>query len=322
MGGGVVEIRTFLNSDVPQLVELWNRQQPLSGRLPAVSAAMLETHVFSKAYFDPTGLIFATASGLVVGAVLCGFAPRPTLSQLDFRIGIVSHAIVDQAAPVPTWPQLWAATLDYYRAHQSETLFWGSRFPESPFLSGFCGGTFVPGAAASDANQTSRLLQYGFGDCGEIGVLKLEVESFKPPIDRRVVMAKRSYDVRLTLDPLPESWWQHNVFAFRHQLDFRMVERKSNRICGLVSFCNSRPQDAGWDSRFLGIAQIVVNNELQRSGLGQAMLFDAIKDLGQRGVVEIEAQVPRPNAACHSMLTKIGFRPWYAARQLSCPIAK
>ena len=256
----MVEIRAFLNSDVPQLVDLWSRQEPLIGRLPAVSAAMLETHVFSKSYFDPNGLIIATAREQLVGAAFCGFAPSPARNQLDFRVGIISHAIVDPAAPESAFSQLGKATLNYYRSHQSETLFWGSRFPESPFLSGFCGGTFVPGLVASDVTQTNRLLQTGFGDCGEIEVLRLEVESFKPPVDRRVVMAKRSYDVRLTLDPLPESWWQHNVSAFRHQLDFRMVERKSNRVCGLVSFCNSRPQDAGWDSRFLGIAQFVVND--------------------------------------------------------------
>lgn len=311
----MIEIRSFLNSDVPELVNLWNRQEPVAGRLPAITATMLETHVFSKSYFDPAGLLIAAGGGSMLGAAICGFAPNAAGQQLDWRCGVLSHAWLAPDAPNLVWTKLIEAAIAYFAGQGSQVVFAGSCFPHSPYLTGFCGGTFVPGVNSSDCRLWERLNHSEFRECSAVDVLKLNVETFKPPVDRRVVMAKRSYEVRLTIDPQPETWWQFNVSTFRHQLDFRMIERKSNRVCGFVSFCNTRPQDSGWDSRYFGIAQINVSTQLQRSGLGQAMLFDAIKDLGQRGVSEIEAQVPRGNSACQSMLIKIGFRPWYSALQ-------
>ncbi len=312
----VVEIRAFLNSDVPRLVDLWNRQEAVAGRLQVVTAAMLELHVFSKSYFDPAGLILAAMDHTLIGALFCGFAPNDDGSKLNLCVGILSHSILDDAANESTWPMLWKFADDYFKSHGTERIFFGSKFPDSPYLAGFCGGTFVPGAVTTDQSQINRLTDASFKACGEVDVLNLDVQRFKPPVDRRVIMAKRSYDVRVAIDPLPENWWQNNVTSFRHRIDFRIVERKSNRVCGFLSFSNSRPVDSGWDSRYFGIARIQVDEALQRSGIGQAMLFDAIKDLGQRGVVEIEAQVPRVNTAYLSMLKKIGFRSNYSAFQM------
>ncbi len=312
----VVEIRAFLNSDVPRLADLWNRQEAVAGRLQVVTAALLETHVFSKSYFDPAGLLLAEMDQLLVGATFCGFAPNDGGSKLDSRLGILSHSILDISATDSAWRMLWKAANDYFKHHGTEWIFFGSRFPDCPYLTGLCGGTFVPGMVTTDRALANRLNEVGFKACGEVDVLTLDVQRFKPPVDRRVIMAKRSYDVRVAIDPLPDTWWQNSISAFRHQIDFRMVERKSNRVCGYLSFCNTRPIDSGWDSRYFGIAQIQVDDALQRSGLGQAMLFDAIKDLGQRGVVEIEAQVPRANTACLAMLKKIGFRLSYSASQM------
>jgi GNAT superfamily N-acetyltransferase len=312
----VVQIRPFLNSDVPNLVELWHRQEACEGRISRITPAMLETHVFARSYFDPSGLLVAEQDHDLVGASLCGFAPTPDGAGLDQRAGILSLLLIDADSSVETSRRLWAAAQEYFARRGCQTVYFGSRFPDSPFLNGFCGGTFVPGVTTADHVQLNRLASFGFQPGESIEVLKLDLPGYRLPIDRRVVMAKRQYEVRLSLDPLPPNWWQNNVLAFRHHLDFRIVQRKSNQICGRLSVCNTLPQDSGWDSRFFGIIRIEIDSALQRAGLGQAMLSDAIKDLEQRGVEQLEAQVPRSNAACHSMLTKIGFLPWYSAIQM------
>jgi GNAT superfamily N-acetyltransferase len=211
---------------------------------------------------------------------------------------------------------MWHAVRAYFRANQTSTVHFGSKFPDSPFLAGFYGGTFSPGVFETDAMIFEKLTAAGFRPQPSVDILRLALTNFKPPVERRIIIAKRNYELRVSPDPPPESWWENNLAAFRHQLDFRMLHRKSNRPCGLVSFCNSRPQDAGWDSRYFGMRRIRVDDDLQRSGLGQAMLLDALKDLCQRGVVEIEAQVPRDNIACQSMLKKVGFCPVASATQM------
>jgi GNAT superfamily N-acetyltransferase len=310
-----VHIRTFLNSDAPGLVELWRRQAPVAGRLNAVTPAMLETHVFSKLYWDPTGFFVAESAGRLLGAISCGFGPDSTGGTLNPRSGILSHWLIDSAHAAAN-PALWNAARDYFMRSGSDSISYGSQFPSSPFWSGFCGGTFVPGLVDGDLNVAGQLAELGFAPADEIDVLFLRLEEFKPPVDRRVVMARRTHEIRLAIDPPPENWWHGCVGVFRHAYQFRIFERKSNRACGSLSFCNTRPQDSGWDSCYMGIARIDVDQGMQRSGLGQAMLFEAIRDLADRGIIEIEAQVPRNNLACQAMLMKVGFRRQYSARQM------
>lgn len=316
MGRGVIEIRRFLNSDVPGLVELWNRQPSLAGRLPAVTPTLLEAHVFSKSYFDPNNLLVAASGSQIIGAALCGFAPDRSGDQLDPRCGILSGILIDDSSRVDFWRMLVSAAVDRLRSQGASLVHFGSRFPDSPYLAGIQGGTFVPGALRHDADVAGWLEAAGFQVRESIDVFKIDVHSFRPPVDRRAIMAKRNYEVRMSADPPPKTWWQHNQFSFRHQYEYRIFDRRSRHLSGHVTFCNSRANDAGWDTRFFGISRIEVSAELQRSGLAQAMLYEAIKDLDQQGIVELEAQVPRSNIPCQTLLQKIGFRPWYSALQM------
>jgi GNAT superfamily N-acetyltransferase len=284
--------------------------------LAAVTPILLEAHVFSKSYFDPNNLLVADSGSQIIGAAICGFGPDRSGDQLDPRCGILSGILFGDSSTNEFWRSLVSAAIDRLRSQGASLIHFGSRFPDSPYLAGIQGGTFVPGVLRQDAYLASWLETTGFQTRESIDVFKIDVRSFRPPVDRRAILAKRNYEVHMSVDPPPTTWWQHIQYSFRHQYEYRIFDRRSRHVSGHVTFCNSRANEAGWDTRFFGISRIEVSAELQRSGLAQAMLFEAIKDLERKGVEELEAQVPRSNIPCQALLQKIGFRPWYTALQM------
>ena len=90
----VITYRTFLNSDPPQIVGLWNRQPSQPLRLSRITNGMLESQVFAKLYFDADGFFVACDGEQVVGFAHCAFGPDREKSGMDRQVGIISQLVV------------------------------------------------------------------------------------------------------------------------------------------------------------------------------------------------------------------------------------
>ncbi|MEC8862797.1 MAG: hypothetical protein VXX31_07620, partial [Planctomycetota bacterium] len=53
----VILYRSFLNTDIPHLADIWRSHPPMRGFLQGVTPTLLERYVYSKPYFDQHGLI-------------------------------------------------------------------------------------------------------------------------------------------------------------------------------------------------------------------------------------------------------------------------
>ena len=72
----MIDYRTFRNTDPPALVDLWNDSFTGRGAAYLRGTVLLEYFSFAKPYFDPQGLIIASADNHVVGFVHAGFGPE------------------------------------------------------------------------------------------------------------------------------------------------------------------------------------------------------------------------------------------------------
>lgn len=311
-----MEVREFLNTDVPALVQLWNEQPPRPGRFRGLTPEIFETHVLSKLYFRPQELVVACTGSRIWGMAHGGYLPTADQSRLDWERGVLCVVLVAGAAPPELYPQLLEEVERRLVRQGARELRFASGFPFSPFYKGLLGGTFVPGVDTEDTRQLARLEAYGFRLEQLVDVFELSTSDYRAPVDRRIVMANRQYEIRVATDPPPSSWWQANQSAYRHHLEFRLVDRKSLRECGQALFFNTTPSETGWDSTRFGLGTIQIEAALQHQGLGKTLLVDAIRDLGRRGVLQLEAQVPRSNAIMAGLLRKVGFQLSYSAVQL------
>ncbi len=313
---GAMEFRSFLNTDVPEIVRLWNQQAIRPGRYARLTPAILETHVLSKLYFRPDGLIVACDGPRLWGFTHFGFAPTPDETRLDFECGVICLVITDVQSSEAVYRDLLQRAESDLAHCGSATVNFASRFPHTPFYKGLLGGTFVPGVDTNDQRQIRHLESLGFACQNVVDVYTLTTLDYRPPVDRQIVMAKRKYELRVITDPSPASWWQANQSAFRYQLDYRMVDRKSNRECGYASFWSITPTETAWDSTSVGMGRIEIGETYQRQGLGKTLLTEAIRELARRNVATIEAQVPRDNLAGQELVTRVGFQLQYSAVQL------
>lgn len=95
----MIRYRTFLNTDAPALVPLWNRQ---SGRRPLMlplTLTLLEECVFGKPFFDRRGFLVAEVDGGVAGFAHAGLGVSADGSGLSTEAGAVYLVVVGEAPP-------------------------------------------------------------------------------------------------------------------------------------------------------------------------------------------------------------------------------
>ena len=138
---------------------------------------MLDQHVFSKPYFDADGLILAieTDSGQSrpLGFVHTAFGANETLSDLDFRVGIVSQLkVVPGEHEQEVADALMKRALEYLRSRGVREVHCGSHFPRAPFYLGLYGGSEVPGFLVEDKTAIGAADRAGFVTDDKIVVME------------------------------------------------------------------------------------------------------------------------------------------------------
>jgi len=138
----LIQYRSFLNTDPPLLVDLWNRLPKVSGLVEQTDYSTLERHIFAKPYFDREGFSIAEENGKIVGFAHAGFSPQESLAELDYQTGIVSQLRLDASVTDGSIAsKLLAMSVDYCRSKGATTIHAGCFFPHSPFYLGLSGGS-------------------------------------------------------------------------------------------------------------------------------------------------------------------------------------
>lgn len=307
-GVSLLEIRSFINSDPSRLVDIWSRQPPIRGRVPEITTVLLEEMIFSKPYFDPSGLLLAFDEGTAVGFLLAGFAPNSELMDLDNSLGIISTIqVIPSENAERIGRQLLDRGLDYLRTNGASWVYVGSRFPHAPYLLGMYGGSRVPGVLSDDHFSYNLLASSGFTMTDEVLIFQRPLAEFKKIVDPQQRTCSRLYDLEKIEDPTPIHWWDACTLGKSSRVRFLLLERETGREIARVTYWDIHPLSRGWGLNAAGLFDLSVVPECRQSGVGTYLVCQSLLEMAQDEISVVEAQILAHDAPANSLFSKLGF---------------
>jgi ribosomal protein S18 acetylase RimI-like enzyme len=308
-----VSYRPFLNTDPPLLVDVWRSQEPFRGFFGNLDHSMLDRHVFAKPYFDRNSLILATNSLTreqceCHGFVHASFDVDESLSDLNREIGVISQLRVrpgehQQAIAA----RLLQHGIDYLTSHGAKQVYFGGRFPQTPFYLGLYGGSRLAGVMEGDALMINALTEFGFQETDRIVCLERDLASFKSIIGRQQMTIRRNYLINSIPDPMEQSWWECCTLGMAERDRFHVTTKKGNEVCGTVSYWDILPISSQWGVKARGLYDLNIVESARRTGLATFLVGESLKQMAQQGVGIVEAQAKQSNEASLKLFEKLGF---------------
>ncbi|MFV2068855.1 MAG: GNAT family N-acetyltransferase [Pirellulales bacterium] len=304
--------RPFRNTDPPYLADIWCRQKPQRGMVHPISVSQFETHVFSKPYFDPRGLIVATRDDVPVGFVHAGFGPNDDESWIATEMGVVCRVMVHEAAASQSSPGTLAGELiargeQYLRDRGARLLYAGGIRPLCPFYWGLYGGSELPGILDSDSWMQAVYRDACYEEIDQVLVLHRDLTTFRPIISRQQLAIRRSTQIAVQNDPPVRSWWQAVTEGSADRMRLQIVSNRSTSVLASTTFWNIEPLATSWGISAAGILDLESTESSRRQGYATFLLSEAFRRLRSEGVRLIEVQTMRHNEAARALYRRLGF---------------
>lgn len=304
----MINYRTFLNTDLPGIVNVWKQQRPQRAIAQTMFLTQMETCVLSKPFFDPAGLIVATNGESLLGYVHCGFAPNKDRSDLDHERGIICLLLtVDGPQQEEVCNQLIDRAEQYLVSRGSKMVLTGTDFPYSPFYLGLYGGSNVPGILTENQPVIEVLESRGYQHKLRILVMQRSLHDFRAVLDRKQTSIRRSYRIEQDQDPLSSNWWEACTLGNTNRCVFHLIDRRTNQIRGNISYWDMEPLARNWGVRAMGLFDLSIDREARQAGLGTFLVGESLRHMQQQAINLVEAQVADDNLAALNLFEKMGF---------------
>ena len=316
--GPVIEYRSFLNTDPPALIDIWQSQPPMRCLATVLSPADLDQMVLAKPYFDAAGLILAVDDGKPIGFVHAGFGPAPGWGGIDQSVGIISQLRViesDQAAELSH--ELLTRAASYLADSGSTICYAGSKFPCSPFYLGLYGGSRIPGIPIEDGFMSVALQRFGFQTGERILVFQRNLQEFRPPISRSQMAVRRMYQVIPTVDPMLPNWWDCCSFGWSEIFGFRVSQRSDQQVVGSVLFWEIQPLSKDWGQLTMGLVEMQIDEFVRGQGLATFLIGESLRHLAAQRVASVEVQLRESNEPAISVARRMGFEQISEGREMT-----
>lgn len=312
----MIHFRPFRNTDPPHLVEIWRAQHRFSSLTSTVSVAILEATIFGKPYFDPAGLILALEDDRPLGFIHAGHAWDRDGNDLDKQEGIICQLrVVPGERQQEVSDGLMKSAIDYLKASGAKQIFFGSKFPCSPFYLGLYGGSRVPGVAESDDQAVSACEKFGFSTTSDIVVFRRSLVGFRTVVDRRQMKVRRAYQIRADADPSLQSWSEACTMGKNQRMRFSLIDRRNDSVRGSVSYWDMEPIANSWGVTAMGMYNLNVDDEARREGLATFLVGESVRHLASQSIGMIEAQTTSTNDPTCGLLDKLGFERFAVGQQ-------
>ena len=306
----MTQYRPFLNSDPPAIAEIWRSQPPTRALMQPMTAATLDEFVFSKPYFDRAGLILAIEDGQPVGFVHAGFGPSEDRSRLDETQGVTSLLLV---SPHPEEPriasELLAASEAYLRGRGTTMFYGGGTDQLGPFYFGLYGGSGLPGVLASDELMIEVFERAGYEQLAHCEVLRLDLATFRPPIDRNLLQVRRQFQLGQADDPLPQHWWEGCAFGHRDRLRFLLTKKRGAPAppAATASFWDIEPLASSWGVHAMGLIELNMHQDPSNVAHATFFLGEILRQLASYGTTLVEIQVTSGETLLSEACRQLGF---------------
>lgn len=303
-----MKFRSFRNSDPPALVEIWNESALGRGAYTVRSPLLFEYCVFSKPYFDYSGLIVAEDDGHPIGFVHAGFGPNAAETSLSLETGVICAVAVH-----PKWrrrgigTQLIEHAVAYLRQHGAKDIVAGGFPPYNPFYFGLYGGADLPGFLLSDPAADPFFTTLGFTPFRTFEIYERLLEDYQSVVDPRFVALRRRYDVQLVPQPDIPSWWRECVLGVFEPFEFRLADKLTGipaaRVTGWEMSAGRGPGPSA-----IGILEVYVRPDVRRQGLARFLLNQMLRYVQEQFLRTVEVHIPEGDEAATKLFRGLGFQ--------------
>ncbi len=274
-----------------------------------MSVPVLDRLVLSKPYFDRLGLIVATDDDRPVGFVHAGFGATADQSDISTERGVTCML---QVIPHPQREliskELLTQSEDYLIRRGAKTLYGGCIEPVNPYYLGLYGGSEMPGVLASHSELLGLFLSGGYREIERTVIMHRATAGFRPLIDRKQMLVRKSYRVDTTPDPPAETWWEACTIGQTERIRFELLPKTGGVPVAVATFWDIEPLASSWGVRAMGLMRMATSEQLRREGLGTFLLGESVRQLQSQGIAQIELQCMQHNTAAIKMYTKHGFQ--------------
>jgi ribosomal protein S18 acetylase RimI-like enzyme len=304
----VVEYRTFRNTDPPGLAALWNEALTTRGEVRLRHSSPLENYVFSKSYFDPSGLFVAVENGDTVGFAHAGFGADSTLSTLSRAAGVTcAIAVRPSHRRRGIGSELLRACEKYLKVQGAQNLYAGPMAPLNPFYFALYGGSELPGFLASDKGVDPFLQQHGYRVHDTRHVFDRQLSQPIAVADGRFAGLRRQFDVRIVPRTGVRSWWEECTVGPVEIVDFRLEEKGTGHVAARASVWEMDLFSWCWNQPAIGIVDVDVAPEMRRQGLAKYLLTQVLRYLQEQFFGLAEVQSSAQNVAALNLYRSVGF---------------
>ncbi len=305
----VIRYRSFLNTDIPQLADIWRSHPPMRGLLQGVTPTLLERYVYAKPYFNQLGLIVATEEDRCIGFAHAGFGPTEDLSHCSPNHGaIAAIRVLPRDDRHEVGQELLTQAESYLRAAGCTRIVAGGQFPVVPFYLGFYGGCRMPGILRDDKVTLQLFKAAGYEEIGRQSILHCRLSSFRPAVNRQQMANRRAHQVMASFDPLPESWWEACTLGWAERVRFSLQEKSARLPCGQVMFWDMEPLSSQWGVRGMGLYDLNIDLDKRRCGKATYLVGEALRQLASQSVALVEVQVNPAEEGVTELFFKLGFQ--------------
>jgi ribosomal protein S18 acetylase RimI-like enzyme len=303
--------RTFRNTDPPVLVALWRSRAGQPGLVQPVSTDLLEQLVFSRLYFDYSGLVLAYDDGQPMGFAHAGFGPNSAGSWISTEAGVTCVIVTRPDCPAE---EVTAGLLDRCEAHlrgRGATVFYGGGSATmDPFYRGLYGGSDLPGVLDSDAVARRALAAHGYREVECTVLVRRDLGGFQLAVDRQQQLLRRQMVVEAANDAPTGTFWEAATLGEFDLTRFDLNPRDGGPTIATALFRSMKPAGAEAAARAVGLVSVSVAPGQRHRGLSIFLLGEAFRQLSGQGVREVEAQSREADAAALAMFKRLGFQPY------------
>lgn len=300
------QIRRFQNCDLPTLARLWTCHYQTQGfEFDAeVSPTVFEQAILNRVFFDPSALLVATAEG---GDEVLGFAHWLENAHDPSVANIVSLCIAPAADGDTISSALLAACEAGMAAAGKSRCFGGANRLD---LTGYAGlPPLGPGEGILD--QDRRAVDWyrkaGYSPHRRMIRYRAALANFRPPIDRTLMMFRRSTVVDTAL-AVPEGW--RRAAALSHvDVERFTVKTRGGETVAWAEVLISDPEIHILPPGTAILDRWQSDSSFDPQDATRYLISAALKELAGRGVQQVESVTDDQHPDRTRLLRSLAFQP-------------
>ena len=306
----MIEYRTYRNDDPPRLLALWNESQFGRGGATDIPLELLDQLLFSQPFFDHRGLIVAADGERLLGMAHAGFGCREDGQGLSHEDGVVCQLIVHpDSRRQGIGRALLGRAVNYLHEKGATQVHAGPGPGRDPFYCGLYGGSEAAGFLATDEGTDEFLQACGFEPVARFCVFQRQL---KPQSTEVVDYESLQWKRRTRLEISPQwdggDWWWNTRFGRLDYVRFALINKADELTLASLTLVGLDQYTHKWTTRGIGLADILVDPDHRRQGLGRLLVTETLRRLRQESISVAEAHAASDDAPLTGLLVGCGFR--------------